>query len=448
MWGSKSEGQKGFSFRPWLPVAASTAIMMMVALVAAGHVKHLNKATQWRRHSADVILSEQSFQNNLLEIQRGMRGYVTLGDTNALASFYSNVANEPSQLWQLKAFTTDNPVEQKRIKALSDAMAAVIAYDNQTIATYRRGGFGEVEKLDETGEGRATFGRARDILELICAEEQRLWAERDASEQNQYRYTGQFLIAGCVLAVVLLLLAHYLAGRELKFRLLAEEKLKDTLMLQNAIVNSANYGIVATNREGVVQTFNRAAERLLGYSAGEVVGRTTPMLWRDPAEVAQYAETLSKKFGVPINNNFDAVVRKVQIESVDEGEWTFVRKDGTRFPCLLVITALGKDGGDVSGYLGIFRDITESRKHEQEREQLIAQLKSALAEVKNLSGLIPICAWCKNVRSDSGYWETVEQYVRSHSEADFSHGVCPTCAARFKDEIVRANQKSDALSQA
>src|SRR5580698_613776 len=99
MWEAKSDRRGGFSFRPWLPVAASIAIMAVVAFVAAENVNHLNKATQRRRHSADVILSEQSFQNNLLEIQRSLRGYVMMGDTNALASYYGNVAVEPSQMW-------------------------------------------------------------------------------------------------------------------------------------------------------------------------------------------------------------------------------------------------------------------------------------------------------------------------------------------------------------
>jgi PAS domain len=152
--------------------------------------------------------------------------------------------------------------------------------------------------------------------------------------------------------------------------------------------------------------------------------------------------------GVPVKPGFETIAKKIQLGSVDEGEWTFIRKDGSRFPCLLVVTPLGKESGDFNGFIGIFRDISERKKHEQELEQLIAQLKSALAEVKTLSGLIPICAWCKNVRSDSGYWQTVEQYVRIHSDANFSHGVCPSCAARFKDEIVRANQKSEALSKA
>lgn len=424
------------------------AIMAMVALVAGQSVKHLNEATDWRRHSANVILTEQSVQNNLLEIQRGMRGYVTLGDTNALNSFYGNVAVEPTQLWQLGAFTTDNAVQHQRVKALARAMDALIAFDNKSISIYRRDGFAGIEKLDETGQGRTLFGRAQDILDRLSAEEQRLWDLRDSSEQNQYHDTGNLLVAGCALAAVLLLMAHYMASRELKCRRRAEDKLNHTLLLQKGILDSADYGIVATDMRGVVQTFNRAAERLLGYSAPEVIGHVAPTLWRDPEELARQAQVLSKKVGVPVKPAFEAIAKKVQIESVDEGEWMFIRKDGTRFPCLLVVTSLGKGGADLNGFIAVFRDISDRKRHEQEREQLIAQLKSALAEVKTLSGMIPICAWCKNVRSDSGYWQSVEQYLRSHSEASFSHGVCPTCAARFKDEIVRANQKAEALAKA
>ncbi|HEV2327555.1 MAG TPA: CHASE3 domain-containing protein [Verrucomicrobiae bacterium] len=445
---AKPDRQNGYSFPPWLPVAASTVIIAMVALVAARNVKHLNEAVQWRRHSADVILSEQSFQNNLLEIQSGMRGYVTLGDTNALNSFYRNVAVEPAEIWQLGAYTVDNQVQHKRVEALANGMTALIAFDNKSIATYRREGAAGAAKLDETGEGRAIYVKVRGILDRFSAEEQMLWATRDGSELRQYHYAGQLLIAGCGLAVILVLLAHYLASRELRFRLSAESRLKQTLLLQNAILDCADYGIVATNMEGIVKTYNRSAQRLLGYSADEVIGKVTPMIWRDQAEICRFAEALSNKVGVPVTPTFEAVVKKVQLESVDEGEWTFIRKDGTRFPCMLVVTALGKDGGDQSGYIGIFRDISERKKQEQEREELIAQLKSALAEVKTLSGMIPICAWCKNVRSDSGYWQSVEQYVRHHSDADFSHGVCPTCAARFKDDIIRANQKSEALTKA
>ena len=84
------------------------------------------------------------------------------------------------------------------------------------------------------------------------------------------------------------------------------------------------------------------------------------------------------------------------------------------------------------------REMARRRRVEIEREKLIAELQRTLAEVKTLSGLIPICAWCKSVRNDQGYWQTVEQYVHSHSDASFSHSICPSCREKFKDEIAKA----------
>ena len=73
-------------------------------------------------------------------------------------------------------------------------------------------------------------------------------------------------------------------------------------------------------------------------------------------------------------------------------------------------------------------------KLEFERESLIKELREAMAKIKTLSGLIPICAWCKKVRDDKGYWQNVEQYVKEHSQADFTHGMCPDCQKKYFPE--------------
>jgi PAS domain S-box-containing protein len=241
-----------------------------------------------------------------------------------------------------------------------------------------------------------------------------------------------------VLAAILFVLANYMASRELASRRRAESKLSETLTLQNAIFNSANYAIVTTDKNGVVQMFNSAAERLLGYSAKEITGKTTPMLWRDPQEVAERAANLSGRFGHPLRPTFETVIAKIELDRIDQGEWTFTRKDGTRFPSSLVVTGLADAHGNLTGYLEFFHDISERKHYEAEREELVVELQEALAHVKTLSGLIPICAWCKSIRSDTGYWQNVEEYVRAHSEAKFSHGICPSCQEKFKDEIARA----------
>jgi hypothetical protein len=85
----------------------------------------------------------------------------------------------------------------------------------------------------------------------------------------------------------------------------------------------------------------------------------------------------------------------------------------------------------------IIRDITERRKVETEREQLVTQLQDALATVKTLRGLLPICAWCKKIRDDKGYWNKVEEFVAEHTEAEFTHGICPDCAEKFHNTTTR-----------
>ncbi len=87
--------------------------------------------------------------------------------------------------------------------------------------------------------------------------------------------------------------------------------------------------------------------------------------------------------------------------------------------------------------LQVAADITDRIKIEDERERLIAQLKEALAEIKTLSGFLPICASCKMIRDDKGYWNQLETYIRDHSEADFSHGICPDCAKRLYPDLYR-----------
>jgi PAS domain S-box-containing protein len=89
------------------------------------------------------------------------------------------------------------------------------------------------------------------------------------------------------------------------------------------------------------------------------------------------------------------------------------------------------ENGDATGTAGTLTDITERKRAESERDRLISDLEKALSDVKKLSGLLPVCASCKNIRNDKGYWEQMEKYIKEHSEAEFSHGICPECAKKL-----------------
>jgi PAS domain-containing protein len=106
-------------------------------------------------------------------------------------------------------------------------------------------------------------------------------------------------------------------------------------------------------------------------------------------------------------------------------------KDGTIFPVELRVFLLRDDAGKVIGIWVLIRDITERKRSEEERERLIRELRASLEKVKMLSGMPPICASCKKIRDDKGYWEQIESYIRDSSEAEFTHSICPECVKKF-----------------
>lgn len=109
-------------------------------------------------------------------------------------------------------------------------------------------------------------------------------------------------------------------------------------------------------------------------------------------------------------------------------ELEHLKKDGSTVWVELLIGAIRDDTGRLTGIHGVSRDINERRKYELEREHLVERLQDALAHVKTLSGLLPICANCKKIRDDKGYWNQLESYISDHSEAVFTHGICPECS--------------------
>ncbi|MDK9724939.1 MAG: EAL domain-containing protein [Sterolibacteriaceae bacterium MAG5] len=127
---------------------------------------------------------------------------------------------------------------------------------------------------------------------------------------------------------------------------------------QQAILDGANLSIIATAVDGTILSFNRAAERMLGYTAVEVVGKATPEIIHDAAEVVARAPELSAEIGATVHPGFEVFVAKTRLGIAEEREWTYIRKDGSRFPVLLSVTALRDDKRDIRGYLGIATDIT------------------------------------------------------------------------------------------
>src|SRR5579859_7761285 len=146
-----------------------------------------------------------------------------------------------------------------------------------------------------------------------------------------------------------------------------EEALLKTGALQNAIFNSANFSSIATDANGVIQIFNVGAERMLGYAAADVMNKITPADISDPQEVIARAKALSLELGTKIRPGFEALVFKASRGIEDIYELTYIRKDGSRFPAIVSVTALRDAQDAIIGYLLIGTDNTARKQAEAER---------------------------------------------------------------------------------
>jgi PAS domain S-box-containing protein len=158
-----------------------------------------------------------------------------------------------------------------------------------------------------------------------------------------------------------------LAMEDVTARKRAEESLLEAGALQSAIFNSANFSSIATDEKGVIQIFNVGAERMLGYTAADVMNKITPADISDPQEVITRAKALSSELGTTITPGFEALVFKASRGIEDIYELTYIRRDGSRFPAIVSVTALRDPHGGIIGYLLIGTDNTARKQVEAER---------------------------------------------------------------------------------
>jgi len=171
------------------------------------------------------------------------------------------------------------------------------------------------------------------------------------------------------------IIGYLLIGTDNTARKQAEEALVKAGALQSAIFNSANFSSIATDAKGVIQIFNVGAERMLGYTAAEVMNKITPADISDPQEVIARAEALSLELGTPITPGFEALVFKASRGIEDIYELTYIRKDGSRFPAVVSVTALRDAHGGIIGYLLIGTDNTARKQVEAEQMLLDQRLR-------------------------------------------------------------------------
>jgi len=200
-------------------------------------------------------------------------------------------------------------------------------------------------------------------------------------------------------------------SRNITERKQAEEKLSQ---LSRAVEQSPA-SIVITNPAGDIEYVNPKFVGLTGYALAEALGKNPRILKSGEKGPEAYRE----------------LWRTITAGKEWRGEFHNKKKNGELYWESASISPIRDLAGRITHFLAVKEDITARKQTEAERDKLIQDLEDALASVKSLSGLLPICANCKKIRDDKGYWSQVESYIQKHSEAKFSHGICPDCMKKL-----------------
>ena len=175
--------------------------------------------------------------------------------------------------------------------------------------------------------------------------------------------------------------------------------------------------VIGASLDGTIVSWNKGAEFLYGYTSAEAVGR--PLSLIEP-----YSQGRASGWPALLDR-----IRKG--ETVSQSRSRRITKDGRTINVAAKISPVHLHAGELIGMTTITREVTTRRNVRAERDRLLAELHSAREEVSALQGLLPICAWCKRVRDDDGYWGHIESYFESHSQMQFTHGICPECIAKY-----------------
>jgi PAS domain S-box-containing protein len=221
------------------------------------------------------------------------------------------------------------------------------------------------------------------------------------------RQTRTFALLGGLLGLVAIAAGAWSILFELAARERAESRSRELSARLQDLYDNAPVGYHSLDADGVFVRINRTELEWLRRTADEVVGKV------------RFSDLLAPAAKAGFERAFERFKAEGTARDV---EYDLLRADGSVLPILLNASAVYDTAGAFVTSRGVSIDLTERRRME--------------AQVKTLRGLLPICANCKKIRDDRGYWNQIESYVREHSEAEFSHGICPECAAKLYPDFV------------
>ena len=383
----------GGRIRLWI-IAAS--VVGLAALAAVSWLSYRNTreliAANQRLAQAHQLIEDLTALHLLLDdAESSCRGYALSGKDEYLKPYDAALVQVDITTQVLRHDLAHDTNRSRQFQQLEPIIQARLEVLKELVDARRNGGFEAAVGVVQSNRGKRLADEIRQRISLMQTEERNDLLDRERESRERARTTILAVVVTCLLGIGLLLAASFVIYR------LNRQSEKDHLALQNAeriqrtILNSAAYSMLSTDTTGVIQTVNAAAEKWLGYTDAELAGSNVTIV-HDAQELRSRGDQLTRAMGMPVPGDYQALVTKARYGVADEFECTYVRKDGTRFPVLLAVTALRSGANDLSGYLMIAADLSERQAIRKMMDEFVSivshELRTPLTSIKGALGLL------------------------------------------------------------
>jgi two-component system, sensor histidine kinase and response regulator len=332
------------------------AVFITLNVVSYMSARQFADATDWVRHTYEVLTKIQKVNSDLLGAQAAVRGFVITGRQNILAPYYDSIRELEDDQQTLRRLTADNPRQQTRLTTLEELIHQRLALNQEGLTLYRDHGFAEAVTVISTARSQELTSQLGLVLGALEREERDLLTLREAQARTRMARTYFILGAGTSIGLGLLLAVLFFLNAEAA----ARREVDASNRLYAEIVRSSRDAVITKTLGGIITSWNPGAERIFGYTAREAIGHPVQMFI--PPECA-YEEQ-------------EILARIARGESVEHFETVRLRKDGRLANVSVSVSPLRDSSGQIAGATKILCDITESKQAGESLRAIEARFKA------------------------------------------------------------------------
>jgi PAS domain S-box-containing protein len=386
--------------------------MVIVGLFAARSAALFARSAEQAQASQQVLTLLNEVMRQVTRAESEVRGYVVTGNPEFIKSFESVTLETKNDLALVRTLRAE-PGFQAKIDEIEAAANARLAHSATTRRTYDAKGPQEAQAVIRSGKGLALMAELRSKIQAAAKDEEKLLAMHMKETAGQKSQAQIFLPFGIGISVFAMIVATRMVLRDSDKRFNAEARSRRLAVTQRAILDSTTLSVIAVDGSGKINLINKAGEAMLGYSAQELIGKN-PEFVHDKEEIAKRA----KELGVPAG--LEVFTKPAFDHGVYEEDWTYIRKDGQKFPVQLSITPIIDESGQVHGYVGIASDLTERRSIMRQLDRYVGELEKTKENLAEKNALLEAAAEELRISRDEAISAT---NTKSEFLANMSHEI-------------------------